>query len=407
MKDYAKDMRTMKVAIFTGSINLQNENTDVRKLYILEKLKYLSFHNNIKLKIVTPCMSRCTLPSIKNIQYDTYKYKNKNHYRMITSSINSINKLVKLNCKLIHCYNLQAAVLAWTVNVFRKEKFFIIFEPMGLAYEESKYRNPSLKIKLAGSFAKLPEKLMFKKSDAVIVYTHSLKKYVAQKFNIDIEKVYVIPHGTNLNIRHTKKQLDKSSILKELNLSPESKIALYGGMLSDLHGTLYLMEAINIVSKKRQDISFLILGKGDLEKKIISYIKENKLTNVYLLGFVLPEKFGDYLSLADILLIPHAKCTQTELDQPTKLFEYLASGKPIVSFNLKAIAEVVGDNAILVEPNNPEAFANGILTLLDNESLRKKFGEKGKIIAKSYSWEMSAEKQCELYRELYEKLIPK
>jgi glycosyltransferase involved in cell wall biosynthesis len=179
---------------------------------------------------------------------------------------------------------------------------------------------------------------------------------------------------------------------------------MYGGMLSDLHGTPYLMKAINIVSNKRQDISFLILGKGDLEKKIMGYIKENKLTNVYLLGFVSPEKFGFYLNLADILLIPHAKCTQTDLDPPTKLFEYLASGKPIVSFNLKAIAEVVSDNAVLVEPDSPEALAEGILLLADDENLRRKLGEKGKVIVREYSWEMSAKKQSDLYEKLYKKI---
>lgn len=50
------------------------------------------------------------------------------------------------------------------------------------------------------------------------------------------------------------------------------------------------------------------------------------------------------------------------------------SGKPIISSNLNAIADVVGDNAILVEPGNPQAFADGILTLLNDEELAKKIG---------------------------------
>ena len=104
-------------------------------------------------------------------------------------------------------------------------------------------------------------------------------------------------------------------------------------------------------------------------------------------------------------MIPHAKCLQTELDQPTKLFEYLVSGKPIVSFNLKAIAEVLGNNAVLVEPDNPKALAGGILTLIDNERLCREFGEKGIRIVKEYSWEVSAKKQYYLYKHLYENFM--
>jgi glycosyltransferase involved in cell wall biosynthesis len=399
-------MITMEVAIFTGSINLQKGSTDVRKLYILEKLKYFSFFD-IKLKIITPCVNECTLSPFKNIQYDTYKFIDRKHFKLLSSSIYSMNKLIKLDCKLLHCYNLQAAVLAWLINIFREDKYLIIFEPMGLAYEESKHKNPPLKDRLAGSFAKFPEKLIFKKSDAVILYTHSLKKYVSQKFSVDAEKIYIIPHGTNLNVDHTIEKLDKLSICNKLNISEKNKIVMYGGSLSDLHGTPYLIEAINYVSKKRQDISFLILGRGELEKTLKNYIVKNRLTNVYLLGFVSSEEFAFYLNSADILLIPHAKCTQTELDPPTKLFEYLASGKPIVSFNLKAIAEVVGDNAVLVEPDNPRALADGILTLVDNERLCKRLGIKGKLIAEKYSSEVSAKKQYELYTQLYKKISRK
>jgi len=391
---------TMKVAIFTGTISLQRENTDVRKLYILERLKHLQ-EFKVQLEIITPQANKCNLPSFENGVYNTYKFINRKHLKLISTIIYPISKILKLNCELIHCYTYHAAILAWFINNFRKQKYLIIFEPMGLAYEESKLdRKSSFKVKVMRPFIKYTEKITFKKSDAVAVYTHILKKYVSQKFDIDTKKVYVIPHGINLNTP-TIDKAKKSFILDKLNLPKKNKIVMYGGSLSELHGTPYLMEAIKYVNKKKQNVSFLILGRGVLENTLDNYIKKNKITNVYLLGFVPLEDMEIYLSLADILLIPHAKCMQTDLDQPTKLFEYVASGKPIVSFNLKAIAEVVGNNAILVEPDNPKALADGILKLIDDEKLCRELGEKGQTISKEYSWEISAKKQFELYKELY------
>ncbi len=395
---------TMRVAIFTGTISLQEENHDVRRLYITERLKYFSL-TNVQLEVVTPQVNKSALPEGKNIKYNMYKLMKKKHLKLISVLINSSVKLKELDCKLIHCYTHHAAIVAWLINHTRKNKYLIIYEPMGLAYEESKLdQMHSVKVKILRPFIKFEETLAYKRSNAVAVYTNMLKNYVSKEFYIDAKKIYVIPHGINLKHPAMNNNTRKFSILNKLNIPQKNKIVLYAGSLSDLHGTPFLIEAIDIVNKKRQDVSFLVLGRGALEGKIKTFIKENQLTNTHLLGFVPQEEIEIYLSLADILVIPHAKCMQTELDQPTKLYEYLDSGKPIVSFNLKAIAEVVGNNAILVEPDSPKALADGILTLIEDEALCKKLGEKGKSIVEEYTWERSAEKQYELYKELYKNI---
>ena len=394
----------MKIGIFTGTVNIQIESKDVRKLYILERLKYFD-QDGIQFEIITPEMKNCCFKELSNVRYNTYKCINKKHLKIVSTLIYSSKQLISSDCEMMHCYTYQAAMLAWIVNRLRKQKYIIIFEPMGLAYEESKLdEKSSIKVKLIKNLIKLEEEFVFQRSAAIAVYTKTLKNYISQKFNISVEKIYVIPHGVNLNTPYILDKSKKSLLFEKLNIPEMNKVVMYAGSLSELHGTPFLMEVIYYLSRKREDISFLILGGGVLENKLKDWIKENKLTNVHLLGFIPSEKIGLYLSLADILVIPHAKCMQTELDQPTKLFEYLVSEKPIVSFNLKAIAEVVGNNAVLVEPDNPKALADGILTLVNNENLCWEFGKKGKVIAEEYSWEISAKKQLDLYEELYENI---
>lgn len=386
----------MKIAIFTGTLQLNESNTDVRKIYIIERLKYL-YRYDLNVEIVTPKVNFGELISHQNIIFNAYKFLNIKHFKMISSLIFPLTKLVKLDCDLLHCYTYQAAILGIFSNYLRKRKHFVIFEPMGLSDEESKLdKKSSIKVKLFRSFGRVIERFTFKKSHGIIVYTQIFKDYVSHKFDINEKRIYVVPHGVNL-CQPDSFISKKSMPINKFDMPITNKIVMYVGRLSELHGTPHLMRAMEYLNSKRQDITFIILGNGPLEHTLSKFVTQNQFTNVLLLGFVQSKEVPFYLRLADVLVIPHGKCMQTELDPPTKLFEYLASGKPLVSFNLKAIAEVVEDNAVLVEPDNPVALAEGILTLLNDEILANRYGENGKKIVKKFSWEISAKQQYEAY----------
>ena len=68
------------------------------------------------------------------------------------------------------------------------------------------------------------------------------------------------------------------------------------------------------------------------------------------------------LADADVLVLPNpASAISNRFTSPLKLFDYMASGRPIVASNLPAIREILRDteNAVLVEPGNPDALAAG------------------------------------------------
>jgi glycosyltransferase involved in cell wall biosynthesis len=386
----------MKVAIFTGTLLLNEANTDVRKKYVIERLKYFNQYA-LNVEVVTPIVNLKELELHRHIIFNTYKFFNIKHFKLLSVFVFSLNKLVKLDCGLLHCYTYQAAIIAIFVNYFRNRKYFVVFEPMGLAYEELKLnRKCSTKDKFFSKFVRVLERITFKKSHRIIVYTQIYKKYISQKFNLNENNIYIVPHGVDL-CQSDSLETKKTPALSKLNIPITNKIIMYVGSLSELHGTPHLMGAMKYLNSKRQDITFIILGSGPLEHTLSKFVTQNQFTNVLLLGFVPSKEVPFYLKSADVLVIPHGKCMQTELDPPTKLFEYLASGKPIVSFNLKAISEVVGNDAVLVEPDNPVALADGILRLLNDETLANNYGENGKNIIQKYSWEMSAKRQYEVY----------
>jgi glycosyltransferase involved in cell wall biosynthesis len=392
----------MKICIFSGVISLGKNNSDVRKNYLIERIKYFGSKSS-NFSILSPLVSNIEYLNYDNFEYIHYRCIQKKGMKLLSSMVFSIPKLIRIDCEVLHCLNYQSFLVASLVNFFRKEKYLLIFEAMGLAFAESTIdAKSSLKVKILESTIYRLEKRAFKKSDGVIVYTELLKHYITEHFNIEKEKIFVIPHGVDLN---DEEHLRVDSHFLSLNCPKDNPIAMYVGSLSELHGTPYLMQIALELSVRKPDVCLLILGTGPLKDQFERYVEEKQLKNVILTGYISPDKVSLYLKKADALLIPHSHCLQTELDPPTKLFEYLKTGKPIISFNFKAIAEIVGDIAVLIEPDNPSKFAEGIIDVLENKEHYLKVAENGRSIVEQYSWQASAEKQYRLYEEVYEKFL--
>jgi glycosyltransferase involved in cell wall biosynthesis len=75
------------------------------------------------------------------------------------------------------------------------------------------------------------------------------------------------------------------------------------------------------------------------------------------------------------------------------MFEYMASGNPIVTTDLPSIREVLDDNsALFVPPDDVGALSEGVLKLLSDENLANTLGANAKLESKKYSWDKRAQK---------------
>lgn len=388
----------MKITIFTGTIVLNRDNLNVRTKYIIERLGYLTECDDLELTLVCP---NDISEDLEKFNLVPYKFLNKKHCRFISMAIFSFLKLLTIDCDLLHCFSFESATVASLSQIFRKKKIPILFEPMGLAAEESRINaRTSLKIQFLRSALIKIENAIFRYSYGVIVYTETLKEYISEHHELPEDKVFVVPHGVDheLFAKDYNKDLE---LVNKLGLQNYKRIILYVGTISELHGSMNLIKAIEIINNKINEVVLVIVGSGWSQTQVRAYIKKKQLNNVILVEPVPHNEIHKYYGIADILVIPHAKCLQTELDPPTKLFEYLASGKPIVSSDLKAIADIVGKNAVLVEPDSPQSLAEGILKILNNAEFGEKMGRVGKKMIYNYSWKESARKQYNIYRYIF------
>src|SRR4029077_3064433 len=80
--------------------------------------------------------------------------------------------------------------------------------------------------------------------------------------------------------------------------------------------------------------------------------------------------------------------------------EAMASGTPVITSSTSSLPEVVGDAAMLVNPENVFDIARGMKEVLLNDGLRERLSEAGRIHAARYSWKTTAQQVLEIYREI-------
>ncbi len=122
----------------------------------------------------------------------------------------------------------------------------------------------------------------------------------------------------------------------------------------------------------------------------------SKLNNVKFLGHVNYNEVPSILSKSDILLMPYANKVYVRAKDlntanycsPLKMFDYLASGKIIISSKLDGICEVLKhkENAIIVKNYNLEAWIKALNDLLSKKYKLNKLQKNSIDTAKKYSW---------------------
>jgi glycosyltransferase involved in cell wall biosynthesis len=120
-------------------------------------------------------------------------------------------------------------------------------------------------------------------------------------------------------------------------------------------------------------------------------------------GLVEPARVGELLRAADVLALPNpSSAISTLFTSPLKLFEYMASGRPIVASDLPSIREVLHHevDALLVTPGDPAALAAGIERVLADPVLARRLAEAALHAVPKYSWDRRAARLEALFDEI-------
>lgn len=279
----------------------------------------------------------------------------------------------------------------------KREKPFIleVNNPYVEEYEEH-YKRAFFK-----GFVYQNRKKQFRSCNAIITQTTTLKEMLS-KFTD--KPIYVIPNGVNISLF---KPAVPNNNIKELYDLKDNILITFVGSFYKWAGISQIPFIAKKITEKYGNVRFLIVGAGLLYKNFIENLPHKLRKHVIPVGFKKYEDIPKFLAASDILFVPFDVTCHQALNRygfwwsPIKLFEYMASGKPIVSYNFKEVRNIVRDAGLLARPKDITQFTKYLSQLIEDENLRKKLGMRGREIAeKEYSWEKRAKETLEVYQRV-------
>ena len=169
-------------------------------------------------------------------------------------------------------------------------------------------------------------------------------------------------------------------------ISEEKKIVLYSGTLAIEKGVDTLAEATAFLP---DDVHVVFLG--GVEQQVRSFKeKYGHLKNISILGRVDYTAVPKYVVSADVLVLPDsADFAYSNLyTSPMKLFEYMASKRPIVASNVPSLCEVLEEtSAVFFEAGNPKSLAEAIQYALDHTVESEERAKQAYEAVSQFTWE--------------------
>jgi glycosyltransferase involved in cell wall biosynthesis len=234
---------------------------------------------------------------------------------------------------------------------------------------------------------KLFYSFVFKRAKGIISTNNFKAEYIKNNYKISGKKILVYPNGFDQSLFDIT--LDKNSLREQLSLFNNKPIIMYTGHLYGWKGAHVLAQAAKLIT----EANFYFIGGTDSD--IADFKKKYSGENLFFLGRKPFYEIPKYQKAADVLVLPNsAESEESRNDtSPIKLFEYMASGRPIVASDLPSIREILNNaNSLLVEPDDPEELSDGIKKILEDKGPPERIANQALIDSREYTWKNRARK---------------
>lgn len=176
-------------------------------------------------------------------------------------------------------------------------------------------------------------------------------------------------------------------------------LVLYTGTFEPYQGLDLLFEAFALVRQSRPQAHLLMVGGSDaqVENYRTQLARAGLSDAVTFTGTVHPREIPGIVARADIIVSPRSSGTNT----PLKVYACMRSGKPLVATNGLTHTQVLSDETAMLVPATADAFAQGIIQLLDDPQLGQRLAANARALADAeYSDASYLTKVAEIYRRV-------
>ncbi|MGG1676771.1 glycosyltransferase family 4 protein [Neobacillus sp. NRS-1170] len=224
------------------------------------------------------------------------------------------------------------------------------------------------------------EKMAKRWTDGLLVMNeedYQLGKRLGFKENDNMFRV----HGVGVNLHEFNPRTEKGMDIKsELGLSSDAVIISCVAELIDRKNQMFLLENWKEVVNCCPNAHLLIIGSGKDFDKINTFIHEQGMINVHLLGH--RRDVPKILAVSDIVTL-----VSKQEGLPRCLMEAMACAKPIITTNIRGSKDLVenGHCGIVVNLGDHEHLRKSFITLINDEQLRTVYGKNGQQRIQNYS----------------------
>jgi glycosyltransferase involved in cell wall biosynthesis len=227
------------------------------------------------------------------------------------------------------------------------------------------------------------EKILYKKSDKIVINSLGFQEYIQKKAKIPKSKIVFIPNGA------VKEEI--ASIKKEQN---KPKKIIYAGNLGLAQNTELINQLVPLL--ETQGIQLTIIGYGVNKNELFNSIKE--YSNVTIIKPLTRKECFKIIAEHDLGLVTLKDKEVFKTVLPGKIIDYMTCGVPVVGVIDGYAKEIVEKERVGIasNTNDPQQILSHIKMLLDDEKLRKEMSHREQqVILKDFNWEANIKKLVE------------
>tara|TARA_B100001142_G_scaffold327395_1_gene384922 strand:- start:16 stop:1218 length:1203 start_codon:yes stop_codon:yes gene_type:complete len=272
----------------------------------------------------------------------------------------------------------------------------IVFRCLDVAHE-------LVKIPILRNLTKKYEKLVIRDASKVIATTPELVRYTKEMGANENSDYF--PLG--INPKFFKPASKIKPLVEELGLKNSDKVIGFIGTIYPFAGLDFIINNFYLLKNKIKQIKFLIIGGGPDFVRIKSLIKKLHLEHdIIMTGFVKQEKVFEYISLFDICINPFMINSITDRIIPTKIIEYMACGKPVLSTPLRGTVELLPNETYGIVYSPLDEFIISLVELIQNPEKLKELGKNGLLyVEKNHQWDKLSDDLLVIFQNIISESI--
>jgi len=249
--------------------------------------------------------------------------------------------------------------------------------------------------KIALTYARASIGLAARRATRVLTVSESSKRDILRFVDTEPEKIDVIYNAYDERFAVEPREEDVVRVRERFQL--QDQFVLYAGNVKPHKNVERLIQAFHLVRQRGLDHLKLVIIGDEVSRyaALRRAVHKHQLHQyVRFLGYVPEETLAVMYRLAGVFVFPSL---YEGFGLPP--LEAMASGTPVVTSNVSSLPEVAGEAAVLVDPYDPGAIADGIARVLTDERVRNEMRAKGLERARQFSWEASVRRVRDIYLE--------